>query len=102
MGPAIPPLAGSEWVAGPEGRIIRIVLHGVRGSIRVANRSYDLEMPSFGQVLTDAQIAAVLSHVRERFGRPSPPVAAETVKRIRRETGGRSGYWTVEELLKVP
>src|SRR5262244_256617 len=28
-----PPLAGSPWVAGPETRLIRIVMHGVRGPI---------------------------------------------------------------------
>src|SRR5436190_24051505 len=31
-----PPLAGSSWVAGPETRLIRIVMHGVRGPIQVA------------------------------------------------------------------
>jgi len=34
-GPA-PTLEGSTWVTGPEGRTIRIVLHGVGGPIDVA------------------------------------------------------------------
>ncbi len=97
----VPPLLGSEWVTGPEGRIVRIVLHGVRGSIKVADRSYDLEMPGFGQILADAQVASLLSFVRQRYGGNAPPIDAATVKRIRAETRDRNGYWTAEDLLAV-
>ena len=40
MGDA-PPLAGSPWVTGPEDRLIRIVLHGVRGRMEVSGKVYD-------------------------------------------------------------
>ncbi|MBI4601287.1 MAG: cytochrome c [Planctomycetes bacterium] len=96
-----PPLLRSTWVSGPEGRLIRIVLHGVRGAIEVGGTTYNLEMPSFGPILTDEQVAAVLTFARRRFGEPSPPVAAEAVRRARIESGDREGYWTAEELLEL-
>src|SRR5437899_1868407 len=43
MGEA-PPLEGSSWVAGPENRIIKIVLHGLRGPIEVRGKIYNQEM----------------------------------------------------------
>ena len=97
MGDA-PPLAGSPWVTGPEERLIRIVMHGVRGALEVGGKTYDREMPGFGQVLSDADIAALLSFVRRRYGAPSPPVAVETVGRVRAASPGRTEYWRVEEL----
>jgi mono/diheme cytochrome c family protein len=96
-----PPLAPAPWVGGPEGRLIRIVLHGVRGVMRVGEATYDREMPGFGRVLTDGQIAILLSHVRRHHGGGSPPISEAAVARIRAAARGREGYWTVEELLQV-
>lgn len=95
-----PPLAKSPWVMGPETRLIRILLHGVRGAIEVQGKTYDLEMPGFGQILTDDDIAAILSFVRDAYGGPSPPVARETVSEVRALHPDRQDYWTVEELLR--
>ena len=97
-----PPLVGSSWVAGPESRLIRIVLHGVRGTIEVSGKTYSLEMPGFGTVLTDTQVASTLSFVRRRFGEPSPPVREATVSRVRAATRDRTRYWTAQELLAAP
>jgi len=104
----IPPLAGSQWLRGPESRLVRIVLHGLRGPVKVRDATYNLEMLGFGQVLTDQQIASVLNHVRKQFGQVSPTEAApamissQQVARIRAASADRSEYWTVEELLAVP
>lgn len=91
-------MAGSRWVAGPENRLIKIVLHGVRGPVEVQGKIDDREMPGFGQVLSDADIASLLSFVRRRFGAPSEPITAETVGRVRAASPGRTDYWKVEEL----
>ena len=40
-----PPFEGSPWVTGPEARLIKIVLHGVRGAMVVDGKTYDREMP---------------------------------------------------------
>ena len=97
-----PPLAGSPWVAGPESRLIKIVLHGVRGRMEVAGRTYDLEMPGFGQVLSDESIASLLSFVRKRFGAASDSVTPDSVRRIRDANRDRTDYWNVSELLEEP
>ncbi len=96
-----PPLAASPWVAGADARLVRIVLHGVRGRMEVGGKTYDLEMPGFGPILTDAQIADLLSFVRRRFGGSSAPVTPAAVGRIRAETLSHDTYWTVDELLEV-
>ena len=101
-----PPLVGSPWVAGSEGRLVRIVLHGVRGKIEVGERTYELEMPGFGRILRDAEVAAALSYVRRRFGggdgSSSPgPISEETVRAVREMTGDRDALWTVDELMEV-
>ena len=97
-----PPLEGSEWVSGSENRLIKIVLHGLHGAIQVAGKAYNQEMPGFGPILTDADIASLLSHVRRRYGGVQAAVPPEAVARIRAANGTRRNYWTAEELLKEP
>ena len=97
-----PPLAGSPWVAGPENRLISIVLHGVRGPMELYGKAYDQEMPGFGQILSDADVASLLSFVRRRFGAPSEPITPATVSRVRAANQTRTDYWRVEELLREP
>ena len=101
MGDA-PPLAGSPWVTGPENRLIRIVLHGVRGPMEIQGKTYDQEMPGFGQILSDAEVAALLSYVRTRLGGGSEPIRPAAVSRVRAASPTRTNYWSVDELLKEP
>ncbi len=99
MGEA-PPLEGSSWVAGPEKRLIKIVLHGLRGAIEVRGKTYNQDMPGFGPILRDEEIASLLSFVRQRFGGASGAILAATVSGVRAATRNRAGYWTVDELLE--
>ena len=98
---AFPPLAGSEWVAGSEERLVRIVLLGLQGPIKVAGQDYNNVMAPLGGVLKDDQIANVLSYVRQTWGNNAPDVEPATVTKIRADTASHSGYWTAEELLKI-
>jgi mono/diheme cytochrome c family protein len=97
-----PPLAGSLWVTGPEDRLIKIVLHGVRGPMEIAGKTYDREMPGFGPILSDADVASLLSFVRRQFGGPREPITPSTVGRVRAANQNRTAYWSVDELLKEP
>jgi mono/diheme cytochrome c family protein len=92
-------LVGSSWITGPQDRLIRILLHGVRGPIEVAGRSYNREMPGFGQVLSDTEAASLASFVRQSFGGAATAVEAAEVSRIRAADGQRTAPWTVDELL---
>ena len=98
----LPPLAGSPWVEGEESRLIRIVLHGLRGPLEIDDRIYDLEMPGFGRVLTDSDLASILSYIRKRWGKSTPQIAPVTVGWVRAANPDRTIYWTVEELLRNP
>jgi mono/diheme cytochrome c family protein len=95
-----PPLADSEWVLGSEQRLIRIVLHGVSGPIKVKGASYSLDMPAMG-VFDDEQTAAILTYIRREWENGAPPVEPSTVRHIRALEARRTDAWRQEELLKI-
>ena len=97
-----PPLRDAPWVRGPESRLVKLLLHGLRGRMEVHGKTYDLEMPAFGRVLDDSEVADVLSFVRNRFGAGAEPVAPDRVRQVREAYRARTTYWTVEELLQEP
>ena len=76
----------------------RIVLHGLRGPIIVAEKKYNLEMPAMG-FFNDQDIAAILTYVRTTWGKSSGPITSEAVGKVRTQTRERSDSLTVEELL---
>jgi mono/diheme cytochrome c family protein len=83
-----PPLAGSEWVVGPVENPIRIVLRGLGGPLSVKGVDYNLPAPMVAAAyLTDDQIAAVLTYVRNSFGNKASAVTADQVKAFRGEVG---------------
>ncbi|USU18529.1 cytochrome c [Paraburkholderia fungorum] len=96
-----PPLAGSEWVNGDAKTVARILLLGVNGKISVAGTTFNGAMPAFGGTLTDAEIAAVASHVRSSFGNKSSALSADLVKTERTKIGTRSAPWTGGDELKA-
>jgi mono/diheme cytochrome c family protein len=98
---AFPPLAGSDWAQGPEERVIRIVLLGLNGPIKVSGTDFNSAMAALGSVLKDDQIAHALTYVRSEWGNKAPEVKPETVAKIRAELAGRTAPWTAEELLKI-
>ncbi len=93
---AFPPLVETEWVTGSEERLVRVVLHGLQGPIEVRGEEYSGVMAPFGH-LSDQNVAAVLTYIRQEWGNDASEVSEETVAEIRREVGSR-GAWTAEEL----
>lgn len=96
-----PPLAGSEWATGNEERVIRIVLHGLSGPLKVHGQEFNNVMAPLGAALKDEQIANVLSYVRSEWGNAAPEVQPETVAKVRADTAGRTTHWTAAELEKL-
>ncbi|HXJ99002.1 MAG TPA: cbb3-type cytochrome c oxidase subunit II [Gelidibacter sp.] len=75
---AFPPLAGSTIVNDPNSEtLIRVVLQGYD-----ARTDFGV-MPPFGDQLTDAEIAAILTHERSSWGNDAAPVTEEDVAKIR-------------------
>jgi mono/diheme cytochrome c family protein len=88
-----PPLAGSNWVNGRDTTVIQIVLHGIQGSLTVNGVTYNGAMPTFGAQLSDAEIAAVLTHVRDHWGNTAGAVDAQLVAAQRAATAQRNAPW---------
>ena len=83
-----PPLAGNRDLFLSVDFPVRVVLFGMKGKIDVNGKSFDGEMPPL-DVLSDAQIAAVLAYVRGAWGNAAlapqdmPPVDAAAVAKLR-------------------
>ncbi|HRH96935.1 MAG TPA: DUF1080 domain-containing protein [Prosthecobacter sp.] len=97
-----PSIIGSDWAGGDPQRLIKMLLHGLSGPIRVNGEEFKqlapLPMPPMG--LNDEQVADVLSYVRANFGNKAPAVTAEQVKAVRAASTDRATFWTAEELGK--
>lgn len=80
---AIPPLAGSPFVAqGPE-LVATILLRGIDGPIRVNDHIFNGHMPTFASVLTDVEIGELATYVAHRFGKSSETYSASAVATLR-------------------
>lgn len=64
----IPPLAGSDYLLTDRERSIRTVLKGVNGPITVNQVAYNGVMPPLEAVLSDHQVADVLTYVFASWG----------------------------------
>ena len=106
LAPTYPPLDGSPWVTGSEERLIKLTLHGLWGPMEVKGVTYDPAkgippMTPFGALLSDEEIAGVLTYVRNTWSNKAAPVLPATVAKVRAATKDRSIFWKPEELLKA-
>jgi len=103
-----PPLVGAEWVLGPPERLIALVMDGVTGPIEVLGKTYTVPeiqplMPGlrYNPEFTDAQLAAIITYVRNAWGNAATPVSESALKEYRERVPARGPY-TAEELLALP
>ena len=97
-----PPLAGSDWVQGSEERLVRVLFHGLTGSITVSGKQYAAPeiqplMPPLA-MLSNGDIAAVLTYIRREWGNASDPISTGDVNQHRIKAQGRTVPWTEAEL----
>ncbi|MFP4293487.1 MAG: PVC-type heme-binding CxxCH protein [Cyclobacteriaceae bacterium] len=97
-----PPLQTTSWVTGSEERLIKLVLKGLMGPIKVLDIEYPGQVPMtpFGGMLNDEEVAAVLTYVRNSFGNRSSAILPEKVKEVRAATEAKEGFYSPEELLR--
>lgn len=82
-----PRLAGSHEVQSDEAtNLIRTVLFGAQGAATEAAPTGP-SMPAFDWRLNDAQVAAVLTYVRNNWGNAATAVSAGEVQKVRSEPG---------------
>jgi len=94
-----PPLKNSPWLNGDPSVPISIVISGLQGEIMVEGKSYNGAMQPWG-MLSDEDVANVLTYARSQWGNTGGPVTPEQVKIVREKIGNR-GTWTAEELKKT-
>ena len=82
--PAFPPLAASDWLMANRTAAIQAVCAGLEGEIIVNGSAYHNVMPA--QILTDEQVAAVMTYVTNAWGNQAPATTAAEVTAARRDT----------------
>jgi len=90
-----PPLAGSSRVLGDERATLAILLHGLQGEVNGVD--YGAPMVPMNSY-SDAELAGVLTYVRNSFGNRAPAVAPEAVAARRAADASHANYWTLAEL----
>jgi mono/diheme cytochrome c family protein len=77
---AYPPMMHNSVVGAADAtNLVMVILHGVRRKTQNA----DILMPSFGDQLTDDQIAELGNYVTKQFGNPHSSITAQQVARWR-------------------
>lgn len=79
-----PPLALTEWVTGDSELLIHTVLDGLSGEIEVNGKKYNQEMPGFKSLLSDKEIASVLTYIRISFGNNASEITPVDVAELRK------------------
>ena len=90
-----PALAENKDVNGDPEKLIKILLHGLKGPID--NKTYPDVMPALGSN-DDTYIASVLSYIRNDLGNKAKVITADDVKKVREKTKTRTTNWTMAEL----
>lgn len=84
----IPDLAAASSVSSREPTsIISVLLHGAQ-SAATATEPTGASMPAFGRQLTNTQIAAVVTYIRNSWGHAATAVSADDVQKARKAVTG--------------
>ena len=84
MAGVFPPLAKSDYLMADKDRSIRAITHGLAGPIKVNGKEFNGVMPPV--MLTDEQIAHVLTFVRSAWGNTGDLVTVEEVQKVHAES----------------
>jgi mono/diheme cytochrome c family protein len=100
-----PPLNKSEWVTGDKSRLIKVILYGLAGPIKIGDKVYKSpeisgEMPGIASntSFSDEDIAEVANYIRNSWSNKADKVTKESVSDIRGKYKGREKAFTEVEL----
>lgn len=89
-----PQLDQSDWVTGSPSRLVKILLHGLTGPIKINGKEFKplAFMPGLAQNpnITDQDIADLATFIRANWNNRAPQIRKENVRKIRQETKERS------------
>ncbi|MGI4887391.1 MAG: c-type cytochrome [Janthinobacterium lividum] len=77
-----PPLIKTTYVLGDKARLTNILVHGFSEKVDINGETYNNVMPAH-DFLTDTEMAAVLTYVRNSFGNKASAVSVAEVKATR-------------------
>ncbi|SEO51371.1 c-type cytochrome [Mucilaginibacter sp. OK283] len=83
-GKRFPPLVQSEWVNYNKNRLIKVILNGLKGPVKVKGLSYNEVMPAHGSFLSDKQVAEVLTYIKSNFNNIPEIVTPADVSAVRK------------------
>jgi putative heme-binding domain-containing protein len=95
-----PPLTKSPWVNENEERLIKLTLKGMFGPLELEGKKFPglTPMTPFGGLLSDDDLSAVLTYVRNSFGNKSPSIPAAKIKQVREATKDKLDFYSPGEL----
>jgi mono/diheme cytochrome c family protein len=100
-----PPLNKSDWVTGDKSRLIKVILYGLAGPIKIGDKVYKSpeisgEMPGIASntSFSDEDIAQVANYIRNSWSNKADKVTKESVSEIRVKFKGREKTFTEAEL----
>ena len=97
-----PPLAKTKWVQGSPERLIKLTLNGLLGPIEVKGVAYTGQVPMTQfRGLSDEDLAAVLTYVRNSFGNEASIITPDQVKTVRELSKDMVGFYAPSDLLKA-
>jgi mono/diheme cytochrome c family protein len=79
---SFPPLAGNPTVVGDPVAVIHDVKFGLSGKVSVAGHDYNGMMPAWGQQLSNADIASVITYIRSVWGNKAGAVSESDVSAV--------------------
>jgi len=74
-----PPLAGNALVTGDPNKVIHIVKDGLTGAVRVNGKIYNGTMPAWKGILSNADLAGVITYIRSSWGNKASAVTSTQV-----------------------
>ena len=80
-----PPLVKTKYVLGDKTALINIVLNGLE-NVDIDGDTYTNKMPPLKTVLSDQQVADVLTYIRNSFGNKASAISATEVKAVRQKS----------------
>jgi mono/diheme cytochrome c family protein/glucose/arabinose dehydrogenase len=97
-----PPLSGTEWVTGDQVRLVKVILKGLMGPIEVKGKQYEGMVPMTPfEGLSDQEVAAVATYIRNSFGNNASPIQPSVVKEVRATLSKKQSFYQSTKLLKM-
>jgi mono/diheme cytochrome c family protein len=95
-----PPLDASSWVTSAKHDLpVQIIAKGLTGKIKVAGTDYNGIMPAFGESLSTAEMAAVVTYIRGAWSNKAGKVTTTVVEESLAAYQSQSGSWNGEAQL---